>query len=194
VAADAGAERARGAGDLPYTHDVHPPCTAAGVQFTQSVIIKSLLSHYSVSRSEQASFFWPSWARVIRGRLPVIGRPNADILHHGPPPAYAHGRPIGCWRGRGVDAGACMHPARRRSVARGRDGRPVSGARRPWAGEYRRERERDCSWQDTTYPVRELHLAQTCGSTSGSARSSTVLNGGSARAPPTPDTGYDTTH
>ena len=24
--------------------------------------------------------------------LPVIGRPNADILHHGPPPAYAHGR------------------------------------------------------------------------------------------------------
>ena len=57
-----------------------------------------------------------------------------------------------------------------------------------------RERERDCSWQDTTYLVRELHLAQTCGSTSGSTRSSTVLNGGSARAPPTPDTGYDTTH
>jgi hypothetical protein len=56
------------------------------------------------------------------------------------------------------------------------------------------ERERDCSWQNTTYPVRELHLAQTCGSTSGSTRSSTVLNGGSARAPPTPDTGYDTTH
>ena len=24
------------------------------------------------------------------------------------------------------------------------------------------ERERDCSWQNTTYPVRELHLAQTC--------------------------------
>jgi hypothetical protein len=38
------------------------------------------------------SVFWRSWARVIRGRLPVIGRPNADILHHGPPPAYAHGR------------------------------------------------------------------------------------------------------
>jgi len=39
-------------------------------------------------------------ARVIhssvRGRLPVIGRPNADILHHGPPPAYAHGRGEGC--------------------------------------------------------------------------------------------------
>ena len=38
------------------------------------------------------SVFWRSRARVIRGRLPVIGRPNADILHHGPPPAYAHGR------------------------------------------------------------------------------------------------------
>jgi hypothetical protein len=38
------------------------------------------------------SVFWRSWARVIRGRLPVIGRPNADILHHGLPPAYAHGR------------------------------------------------------------------------------------------------------
>jgi len=24
--------------------------------------------------------------------LPVIGQPNAVILHHGPPPAYAHGR------------------------------------------------------------------------------------------------------
>ena len=32
---------------------------------------------------------WRSWARVIRGRLPFIGRPNAEILHHGPPPAYA---------------------------------------------------------------------------------------------------------
>ena len=31
-------------------------------------------------------------ASSARGRLPVIGRPNADILHHGPPPAYAHGR------------------------------------------------------------------------------------------------------
>jgi hypothetical protein len=26
------------------------------------------------------SVFWRSWARVIRGRLPVIGRPNANIL------------------------------------------------------------------------------------------------------------------
>ena len=28
------------------------------------------------------SVFWRSWARVIRGRLPAIGRPNAEILHH----------------------------------------------------------------------------------------------------------------
>ena len=26
------------------------------------------------------SVFWRSWARVIRGRLPAIGRPNAEIL------------------------------------------------------------------------------------------------------------------
>ena len=38
------------------------------------------------------SVFWRSWARVIRGRLPAIGRPDAEILHHGPPPAYARGR------------------------------------------------------------------------------------------------------
>ena len=39
--------------------------------------------------------FHPSksqWARVIRGRLPAIGRPNAEILNHGPPPAYARGQ------------------------------------------------------------------------------------------------------
>ena len=29
---------------------------------------------------------------VIRGRLPAIGRPNAEILNHGPPPAYARGQ------------------------------------------------------------------------------------------------------
>ena len=40
------------------------------------------------------SVFWRSVvaARVIRGRLPAIGRPNAEILHHGPPPAYARGQ------------------------------------------------------------------------------------------------------
>ena len=36
--------------------------------------------------------FWRSWARVIRGRLPAIGKPNAEILNHGPPPAYARGQ------------------------------------------------------------------------------------------------------
>jgi hypothetical protein len=36
------------------------------------------------------SVFWRSWARVIRGRLPAIGRPNAEILHHGPPPGPDH--------------------------------------------------------------------------------------------------------
>ena len=40
------------------------------------------------------SVFWRSVvaACVIRGRLPAIGRPNAEILHHGPPPAYARGQ------------------------------------------------------------------------------------------------------
>ena len=52
------------------------------------------------------SVFWRSWARVIRGRLPVIGQPNADILHHGPPPAYAHGREaVG-----GAEAWPQVHP------------------------------------------------------------------------------------
>ena len=37
------------------------------------------------------SVLW-RWARVVRGRLPVIGLPNADFLRHGPPPAYARGR------------------------------------------------------------------------------------------------------
>jgi hypothetical protein len=53
------------------------------------------------------SVFWWSWARVIRGRLPVIGRPNADILHHDPPPTYAHGREA-VWRGR--EAWPQVHP------------------------------------------------------------------------------------
>ena len=58
------------------------------------------------------SVFWRSWARVIRGRLPVIGRPNADILHHGPPPAYryAHGREAGCLFVGGAEAWPQVHP------------------------------------------------------------------------------------
>ena len=75
------------------------------------------------------SVFWRSWARVIRGRLPAIGRPNADILNHGPPPAYVRARPSGRGRGRAVAAGATRRPA---WVAR--RGGPVSGARRPRAG------------------------------------------------------------
>ena len=54
-------------------------------------------------------------ARVIRGRLPVIGLPNAEFLRHGPPPAYA--------RGRGAVGGAepwpQVHTGVVRTVARG---------------------------------------------------------------------------
>ena len=74
------------------------------------------------------SVFWRSWARVIRGRLPAIGRPNAEILHYGPPPAYARGQ-AALGRGGAVAAGAP-----RRSAWGARRGRPVSGARRPRAG------------------------------------------------------------
>ena len=41
--------------------------------------------------------FTPPPSGRVMGRVvglggAVIGRPNADVLHHGPPPAYAHGR------------------------------------------------------------------------------------------------------
>ena len=67
-------------------------------------------------RRRWGSVFWRPWTRVIRGRLPVIGRPNADILHHGPPPAYAHGREaVG-----GAEAWPQVHPpARRRGSCAG---------------------------------------------------------------------------
>ena len=43
---------------------------------------------------------------MIRGRLPYIGRSNADTLHHGPPPAYADGREaVG-----GAEAWPQVHP------------------------------------------------------------------------------------
>ena len=101
------AERARGAGDLhtrTHTTDVH---------------------------RRWGSVFWRSWARVIRGRLPVIGRPNADILHHGPPTAYAHGREaVG-----GGEAWPQGHPG----VVRGaRAAAGLSGSRR--TGGYRLSR------------------------------------------------------
>ena len=75
------------------------------------------------------SVFWRSWARVIRGRLPAIGRPNADILDHGPPPA--------CARGQAAVGGAEPWPRVQPGVLPAwvaRRGGPVSGARRPRAG------------------------------------------------------------
>jgi len=71
------------------------------------------------------SVFWRSWARVIRGRLPVIGRPNADIIHHGPPPAYAHGPGHGREAVGGAAAWPQVHPGVVRG-ARAAAGRPVS--------------------------------------------------------------------
>ena len=50
-------------------------------------------------------------ALVIRGRLPVIGLPNADFLRHGPPLAYA--------RGRGAVGGAEPWPQVHPGVVRG---------------------------------------------------------------------------
>ena len=70
------------------------------------------------------SVSWRSWARVIRGRLPVIGRPNADILHHGPPPAYVRARPRCCLllagqrRGRRCTPASCAGHARRQACER----------------------------------------------------------------------------
>jgi len=80
------------------------------------------------------SVFWRSWARVIRGRLPVIGRPNAGILHHGPPPAYAHGREAV----RLAEAWPQVHPVSCAGHARRPAGLCVSGSRR--AGGYRLSR------------------------------------------------------
>ena len=71
------------------------------------------------------SVFWRSWARVIRGRLPAIGRPNAEILHHGPLPAYARGQAaVG-----GAEPWPRVHPGVLRGDWGARRGGPVSGAR-----------------------------------------------------------------
>ena len=72
------------------------------------------------------SVFWRSWARVIRGRLPAIGRPNADILNHGPPPTYVRARPSGRgWAGgaepagpRGCNPASCVGCEPRRACER----------------------------------------------------------------------------
>ena len=75
------------------------------------------------------SVLWRSWARVIRGRLPAIGRPNAEILDHGPPPAYARGQAaVG-----GAEPWPRVQPTQRPAWVARRGG-PVSGARRPRAG------------------------------------------------------------
>jgi hypothetical protein len=71
------------------------------------------------------SVFWRSWARVIRGRLPVIGRPNADILHHAGVAAGAPRRSPGVTN----PASTCAEHARRQACG---------GARR--AGGYRLSR------------------------------------------------------
>ena len=63
------------------------------------------------------SVVWWSWARVIRGRLPVIGRPNADILHHGLPPAYER-LLAGPRRGRRCTPASCAGHARRQACER----------------------------------------------------------------------------
>ena len=77
------------------------------------------------------SVFWRSWARVIpHPRLPAMVRvrvrPNAEILNHGPPPAYA--------RGQAAVGGAEPWPRVQPGVLRGLRavaGLSVSGVRRP---------------------------------------------------------------
>jgi hypothetical protein len=71
------------------------------------------------------SVVWWSWARVIRGRLPVIGRPHADILHHGLPPAYER-LLAGPRRGRRCTPASCAGHARRQAGMQA--GLSVSGA------------------------------------------------------------------
>ena len=87
---------------------------------------------HDVHRRWGSVFFlsvWRSWARVIRGRLPAIGMPNAVILNHGPPPAYARGQAaVG-----GAEPWPRVQPTQRPAWVARRGG-PVSGARRPRAG------------------------------------------------------------
>jgi len=176
VAADGGAERARGAGNLhtiihtTRTNDVHRAAGAASVfwrswPYTRtaaplqySVPGVRITKYFQKSPSHSTVFqFDPLTFSALRGggrrrpcrrayryglwgrgrasssaaRLPVIGRPNADILHHGPPAArvrtYAHGpeRLLRRGSGRRAAAGAPRHRARGT-----RGGRPVSGERR----------------------------------------------------------------
>jgi hypothetical protein len=77
------------------------------------------------------SVFWRScWARVIRGRLPVIGRPNQRRHPSARPAARVRARPRGCWRGGGVPWPQ-VHPRRRaRQRGAGRHARRQACERR----------------------------------------------------------------
>jgi hypothetical protein len=96
-----------------------PRAIAAEPTPARPLLLPPVLTH-DVHR-RWGSVFWRSRARVIRGRLPVIGRPNADILHHGPPPAYAHGREavggVGV-AGRRYTPASCAGHARRQACER----------------------------------------------------------------------------
>ena len=79
-------------------------------------------------RRRWGSVLWRSWARVIHGRLPAIGRQDGAILSHGPPPAHARGRVA-------VGGAEAWRTARRRCTPA-----CASGARRPRSGGYRLSR------------------------------------------------------
>ena len=97
-----------------------------------------------------ATVCWWSWARVIRGRLPAIGRPNAEILHHGAPPAYRTRAAKRPWAGpsRGRQTGRSSAP--RHSVCAGAGS--LEAARAPGrAGRH--------SLTDRSKPSQALRLA-----------------------------------
>ena len=62
-------------------------------------------------------------ARVIRGRLPTIGRQDGAILRHGPPPGTrAAERAVG-----GAEPWPQVHPGVARTYVRGRGARAAAG-------------------------------------------------------------------
>jgi hypothetical protein len=86
-------------------HLLPPSGTAAGVAFSGGRVRRVACGR----------------ARHPRPPGPVIGRPNAEILHHGPPPAYAHGREaLLAWprRGRRCTPASCAGHARRQACER----------------------------------------------------------------------------
>ena len=60
----------------PPTSVQHPPGISVPFKPTRDSV-----------RRRWGSVMWRSWARVIRGRLPAIGRQDGAILRHVPPPA-----------------------------------------------------------------------------------------------------------